>query len=784
MEYKGFLLVRANLRRAKGQTAALAVLIFLASFMLNLWLMLAMDYKQNFDRYHDKLHAEHVTLDLFSSDSEMRTFLEERLRQNAQVTDFCLDTIYNIVGSFAYYDGEVNTNFVCMEKQTALTRAVGRAEIVEDSSFTSGIYLPMLYQTEDIAVGKTIPLTIGSNTQNYTICGFTNSVMAGSHNCSMSLLLFTPDQYQKLQENKDVTKGMLCSVRIRNKDESERMEAELKNQLSEAYPDVNAISNSYTLVSSSRYIAQMICSGIISVMAFFVLLIALVVIVSNIRNDIQENMKYLGSLKAVGYTGRQLFFVFFQQFLGVSFLAAAIGAALSYVLFPSVNAMMTAQTGIPYRMHFLPLPFLGTLAVICATVAGSVWMAARRVQKIEPITALRHGIQTHNFCRNHVPLETAKIPLHAALALKTTFSQTKQNVTVCVTMLVLSLVTVFCGVMYENMIVDKQPFIDLIVGETADSCLNISAEPETEEAFLQAMNQDPRVEKIYLYHSVGVRHVGGIELAATISDDFAKVNNQNVCIEGRFPKYENEMAVAAKYAKERGLALGDEITLTVDGKKADYLIAGFTQISNNLGKDCLLTRAGFQRMGVFKDLSYYLNLADGVNSADFQEEAKRRFPGNIHASIDIRAVVDGSASVYVSIMTVIVEAIFVLSIIVIAFVLYLLVRAMLGRKKRDYGILKALGFTTGQLILQTAGSFLPALVLSLAVGLVLSGAVINPLLAVFLSGIGILKCTFIVPAGFIVLAGVGLVFAAFGTACLLSLRIRRIVPKGLLMDEA
>ncbi|MCI9124690.1 MAG: ABC transporter permease [Eubacterium sp.] len=784
MEYKGFLLVRANLRRAKGQTAALAVLIFLASFMLNLWLMLAMDYKQNFDRYHDKLHAEHVTLDLYSGDGGMRAFLEERLKQDARVTDFCLDSVYNMVGSFAYHDGEINSDFVCMEKQTALTRAVGRAEIVEDSGFTSGVYLPMLYQTQDIAVGKTVALTIGSKTRNYTVCGFTNSVMAGSHNCSMCLLLFTPDQYEKLQENKDVVKGTLCSVRIRHKDESESFEAELKNQLSEAYPDVRALSNSYSLVSTSRYIAQMICSGIISVMAFFVLLIALVVIVSNIRNDIQENMKNLGSLKAVGYTGRQLLLVFFQQFLGISVLAAAIGAALSYGLFPFVNAMMTAQTGIPYRMRFLPLPFLGTLAVICAAVAGSVWLAAHRVRKIEPITALRRGIQTHNFCRNHVPLESAKIPLHAALALKTTFSQTKQNVTVCVTMLVLSLVTVFCGVMYANMIVDKQPFVDLIVGETADLCLNITADPQTEEAFLQDMNQDPRVEKIYLYHSVGVRHVGGIELTATISDDFAKVNNQKVCIEGRFPKYENEVAVAAKYAKEKGLALGDEIILTVDGKKADYLIAGFTQISNNLGKDCLLTRAGFKRMGVFQDFSYYLNLADGVDSTDFQEEAGRRFAGNINGSVDIRAVVEGSASVYVSIMTIIVEAIFVLSIIVIAFVLYLLVRAMLGRKRRDYGVLKALGFTTGQLILQTAGSFLPALVLSLAAGLVLSGIVINPLLAVFLSGIGILKCTFLVPAGFIALAGSGLVSAAFGIACLLSLRIRRIVPRDLLADEA
>ena len=72
----------------------------------------------------------------------------------------------------------------------------------------------------------------------------------------------------------------------------------------------------------------------------------------------------------------------------------------------------------------------------------------------------------------------------------------KQNVTVCVTMLVLSLVVVFSGLMVENMIADINPFIDLIVGETADSCININ--PEIKDRFLQSMNSDPRIERIYL----------------------------------------------------------------------------------------------------------------------------------------------------------------------------------------------------------------------------------------------------------------------------------------------
>ena len=49
---KSLLIIRSNLRKSRGQTAAMIVLILLSAFMLNLWLMLSMDYKANFDRYH------------------------------------------------------------------------------------------------------------------------------------------------------------------------------------------------------------------------------------------------------------------------------------------------------------------------------------------------------------------------------------------------------------------------------------------------------------------------------------------------------------------------------------------------------------------------------------------------------------------------------------------------------------------------------------------------------------------------------------------------------------
>lgn len=778
---KSFLIARSNIRKAKGQAAVILILMLLAACMLNLWLMLSMDYKANFERYHDELNAEHVTLSVDGSTDELHRFLSQTLKSDKRTADYCLDSCMHMTSTFPYNGGEVNDWCVFLEKQTALTRSIGKIEIVEEGNFTSGIYLPMLYKTDGIEIGKSLEISIGGHKETYNVCGFFNSVMMGAHNCALVEIILTGDKYAELQNSGYAPQATLCSVRLTDKAESLKYEASLKSAISENYPNINMVSNCYGFVLVSRYISQMVCSGIMAAMAFFILLIVLVVIVSNIINYIQVKMKNLGALKSVGYTSGQLIQSLLLQFLGLTFIAAVVGIGLSYLLFPAVNAMMIAQTGIPYVMHFLPVPSALTLAVLGGAVALSVLFASRRIKRIEPIVALRSGIQTHNFKHNHIPLEKTKASLNLALALKTTFLSAKHNITVCVTMFVLSLVVVFSGLMIENAIADMTPFLNLVVGQTADS--RISIQGNAERDFIAKIQADSRVENAYLYTLLNISHTGGAELMAGICEDFGKVNNQHVVFEGRFPKYDNEIAIAAKYADENGLKIGDEIDMSVNGKQEKYLICGFTQISDYLGKDCLLTRAGYERLGTLTNPSYYINLTSETDIDAFNLEMEEIFGDSVNSTMNFLAAIEGVADVYVTLMRVIVIAILVLSVVIIVFVLYLLVRTMVNNKLCDYGIMKALGFTTKQLILQTALSFMPATIVSAAAGLTLSSIIINPLTALFLNGIGIVKCTFAIPVGFIVIGGIGLVLCAFVTVCLLSLKIRKISPRALLTGE-
>ena len=779
---KSILIAKSNIWRAKGQTAAIIVLILIAALMLNLWLMLSTDYTANFDRYHDKLNAEHVTLTVDDEDGEVYKFLTETLDNDDRVSEYRVDECLAMQGTISYNSGKMSLWCVFLEKELALTRSIGKVEIVEEGNFSSGAYVPMIYKSDDIAVGKPIEISVGTHKVEYTVCGFFNSIMMGSNNCTLTEFILTDDKLAELESLGYARQSTLCSVRLKDKSVNLVFEADIKAKISEKFPDNLITSNNYDTVLTARYISQMITSGIVVAMAFFILLIALVVIASNIINFIQVSIKNLGALKSVGYTSRQLVCSMLLQFLAITLIATFVGIALSYALFPAVNSMMIAQTGIPYAIRFLPLPALISILILGGTVALVTWLASRRIKKIEPIVALRSGVQTHNFKRNHVPLEKTKAPLNFALALKTTLSNVKHNITVCITMLVLSLIVVFSGLMLENAIVDFTPFGELVVGETnVDSCISVDAKIEDE--FLQVTDADNRVEKVYLYHSEPVSHYGGIELTAIICDDFSKINNQRTVFEGRFPKYDNEIALAARYAKDKGFKIGSEIEITVNGRVEKYLICGFTQISNNLGRDCMMTREGYEKLGTFSNMNYYLVLTGGTDIDAFNEEMQEKFPDDIYATLNYDELIKGASSVYISLITIIVIAILILSAIIIAFVLYLLVRTMLNNKKRDYGILKSLGFTTKQLILQTALSFMPAIILSTVIGLIVSSLVINPLMSLFLSGIGVVKCTFALPIGFIVAAGFGLILFAFAFACLMSFKIKKIAPRNLLVGE-
>lgn len=77
---------------------------------------------------------------------------------------------------------------------------------------------------------------------------------------------------------------------------------------------------------------------------------------------------------------------------------------------------------------------------------------------------------------------------------------------------------------------------------------------------------------------------------------------------------------------------------------------------------------------------------------------------------------------YASLIMIVAIALFVITVLIILLILYLILRSMITSLKTDFGIYKAVGFTSRQLVVQTVGSITPV---------VLLGALLSALLGLF-----------------------------------------------------
>ncbi|MDE7278612.1 MAG: hypothetical protein K2N26_02670, partial [Oscillospiraceae bacterium] len=166
---RNILLARSNIRKAKGQTAAIIVLVLLSSLMMNLWLMLSMDYRKNFDRCHDRLNDGHVNIAAYVTDDEFKNFISDILDERPDITGYTVSDAFCEPFSFEYNGGEMSQLAVVLEKEDVLSRNVGKMEITQDSDIKNGIYLPMLYGTgNNYAVGDTMKVTFLGEEFEYT----------------------------------------------------------------------------------------------------------------------------------------------------------------------------------------------------------------------------------------------------------------------------------------------------------------------------------------------------------------------------------------------------------------------------------------------------------------------------------------------------------------------------------------------------------------------------------------------------------------------------------------
>jgi putative ABC transport system permease protein len=164
----------------------------------------------------------------------------------------------------------------------------------------------------------------------------------------------------------------------------------------------------------------------------------------------------------------------------------------------------------------------------------------------------------------------------------------------------------------------------------------------------------------------------------------------------------------------------------------------------------------------------------GTDNASFIENIKTQYGDLAVEYSDVDETINSQSSVYISAVFAVMVLVLAITVLVVVLILYLVIKTMILKRKREFGIFKATGYTTFQLMTQIMFSFVPIVIIGVTIGGVLGSLYTNSMLTLLLSGAGIHNVQFIIEVPLIIGLCIGLVVLSYLVSMIVSRRIKGI----------
>ena len=114
-----------------------------------------------------------------------------------------------------------------------------------------------------------------------------------------------------------------------------------------------------------------------------------------------EKMNDIAILKATGFTGRDIMFIFIVQALTIGLIGALLGLSIGYAVSAFIDTIPFEPEALPtikkYPINYDPLFYISAVlfALLATFLAG--FLPARKAQKIDPIEIIRGQLRDYGF---------------------------------------------------------------------------------------------------------------------------------------------------------------------------------------------------------------------------------------------------------------------------------------------------------------------------------------------------------------------------------------------------
>lgn len=550
--------------------------------------------------------------------------------------------------------------------------------------------------------------------------------------------------------------------------------------------DYSGINLRYTIFRSAFSGFSTMMSIVLLVFGLLLLIISLLIIRTTIASNILANYQQIGVLKSLGFTKNHIVCSYLLQSFILLLMAVPPGLWLSRIIMDVILGTTLQKIGLADLLLETTYPLLVSSSMVILLVMLISYITSREAGKVDPMVALRDLKKRRaNSSRGTVINLEGRSPLSLWLAIR--FIQNALPGSVALTLgflatfaMVLFAVNLFSS--FDQLGQNKTAWgfdeSDLIVNRQSAVIL-----PLTHEALLEGLNNQPGapIKTIIPYryltaHIVGTDYQKQQLFGKVYTDSLSKAGLTNIT--GKHPVEKEEVALGLATAKDHGKAVGDSVTLEIEGFKKAFRISGIYQDISAFGQGFRLAQNAILLLNpLFEPTSYGLVLRDDVEINSFKNELLEQFGETI--------TVEGSIESRTSIIGLLANlkmALFSLSLLFTIILLVLIGNDITIQTRQNevvYAQLKSIGFHTRELrsiiLIRVLILFALGLLLSLPIGF-LAG---HPLARALASGLGLQQFPFFISWSSILgVYGLLLLFV-WATSWFSSRLIRKINPRKL-----
>lgn len=765
-----------NLKKEKSSFVSFGVIILITALILNCAAVLLSQVDRAYEEKLSSLNTADVNVIVPRIQSSSK--LENNLRDLSSVEKLESHTAIMVEATVKDFNGadfSMNTVFYNMDAK----RNVNNFELVSESKndVENPIYIP-LYVSDfgGFDLGDNIVYAIDGKSHSFTVAGVIEEMQYGNYGSGLLCAYLPKEDFEEFADVYSEKTVVEYSMSVNSGASLDKTKEDISKVIEHNGVMTLSLLDSESVKGTRTMVTDLL---ILILTAFSLIILAVSVFLSNfkVKNAIDCEIINMSVLKALGYTSAQIVWGITLPYALVSLIFALSGVGLSYALLPVLCSVLTVQSGFSFAVSFDLLSFICVTVILVGVVTFFTFISARKIKKTQPIDGLRGNTSTKGAKKNRLPLDKTKGNTKLLLVLKQMIATKKQNVMLFLVSFVLTVLIAFSGTLFYNVVVKPENFMSALSDEVADV---IMIPKEDSISKLEAkLGDDNRVENSLQYMSCSVK----IEDKAVTSfacEDFSKVRN-DVCYMGTNPKEVDEIALGSAF--EESFKIGDTVSVTVDDITKSFEVTGFVQSVNLQGELCQLSTEGYNSLLDEKQTpSLYVYLENPENAEEVVKEYKADYPELLADTINSYKLQKEAQDMYMGITMVLVVAIFVVTILVVLFILYIVIKSLLVKRRQELGIYKAMGYTSSQLISQTAGSFMLVSIIATLLSSVLAMFYMPAVYGFIFEALGVMKNNIEISFGFLMLFAVAVILVNIIISIILCMPIRKISAYSLIKE--